>query len=536
MKWLLRGPGATRLLSAMGIEPRRYWLLTDLFGELAERREVMNQLGRDGFTLKVASWLYGFIGAVCCIGFLTHAPTAAKYLLTFVLVTSLMLFFILVSEAGNSLVNPVEGVVLAHQPIDGATYTAAKLTHLLRIVAFLALAMNAVPSAASLLLLKEPFWYYPLLHIAATYGAGLLVALLACALFGWLLLLVPAPRLKSVAQIVEMVPLLGLMFAGQIWPSLARKVGDWLPEGSPWRRNLGISLPVVAVVIAAMGLRALSGDYLIRVASIAHGGGGGRTKPRRSRMGDVVARLLGGPPARAGFAYTARMMRRDWAFRRQLISIIPCAISPAILLAKGVHTDPFSGQFSAVHVIPHVFGIVLFLVAVSMVYGSDHKGSWLFLLTPSGAFAGFARGVYGLLWISVIGIPHAVLLVPLAWYWGVAHALLFAVFSVSVATLYLGLVLRLIDAVPFSKQPVTSRGVYFMGIMFGGSLVISIAVGLQYLLVFRSVTVVAGVTVTLAGAAWFVTRASLDTFTTAMRYNLSIESAEVGSMFQEVDA
>ena len=194
-------------------------------------------------------------------------------------------------------------------------------------------------------------------------GAGLLVALLACALFGWLLLLVPAPRLKSVAQIVEMVPLLGLMFAGQVWPSLARKVGDWLPEGSPLRRNLGIALPVVAVVIAAMGLRALSGDYLIRVASIAHGGGGGRTKPRRSRMGDVVARLLGGPPARAGFAYTARMMRRDWAFRRQLISIIPCAISPAILLAKGVHTDPFSGQFSAVHVIPHVFGIVLFLVA-----------------------------------------------------------------------------------------------------------------------------------------------------------------------------
>ena len=90
---------------------------------------------------------------------------------------------------------------MAHQPIGGATYTAAKLTHLLRIVAILAPALNAAPAGASIVLLKRPFWYYPLIHLAATFGAGLLVALAACALFGWLLRFVPAPRLKSVGRL-----------------------------------------------------------------------------------------------------------------------------------------------------------------------------------------------------------------------------------------------------------------------------------------------------------------------------------------------
>jgi hypothetical protein len=227
-------------------------------------------------------------------------------------------------------------------------------------------------------------------------------------------------------------------------------------------------------------------------------------------------------------------MRRDWAFRRQMISIVPCAISPLLLLAKGVHTDPFSGEFTALHVLPHVFGVVLFFIAVSMVYGGDYKGAWLFLLAPSRAFAGFARGVHGLLWTSVIAIPHAILLAPLIWYWGVAHAALFVAFSVSAASLYLGMVLRVVDGVPFTKQPVTSRGVYFMGIMLAGVFAMSIAVGLQYLLVFRSAPVVIVVTGVIASAAWLVTRASLEAFTLAMQFNLGLESAEVGAVYKEV--
>jgi hypothetical protein len=523
-------------LAALGIDPRRYWLLTDLFGDLSERRELLNQLGRDGITLKISSWLFAAVGGLCCLGFLHPAPTATRFLGSFVVITGLMLGCILISEAGNSLVNPVEGLVLAHQPIDGATYTAAKLTHLLRIVAMLAPALNAVPAGASLLLLERPFWYYPLIHLAATFAAALLVALAACALFGWLLRFVPAARLKSVGQMVEALPFLSMMFAGQIWALLSRYLVLLLPQGSVPRTGVAIAFPVAAVAVTAMGVRSLSGDYMIRVSSIVHGGGGGRVKPRRSRLGALVGRLLGGPPARAGYAFTARLMRRDWAFRRQLILLVPSVISPIVMLAKGIRADPFAGTLTIVHVIPHIFGIALFLIAASIVYGGDYKGAWVFLLAPSGAFVGFARGVYGLLWTSVIGIPHAILLIVLVWYWPLIHAVLFTAFSISVASLYLGMVLRLIDGVPFSKQPVTSRGTYLFGIMLAGGVAIGIAVAIQYLVVFRSVLVVAVVTALVAMTALLVTRASLEAFTVAMRFNLGLVSEEVGPLYTEVDA
>src|SRR5258707_5316772 len=51
--------------------------------------------------------------------------------------------------------------------------------------------------------------------------------------------------------------------------------------------------------------------------------------------------------------------------------------------------DPFSGEFTTLHMIPHIFGIALFMISVALVYGGDYKGAWVFLLAPSGAFAGF---------------------------------------------------------------------------------------------------------------------------------------------------
>jgi hypothetical protein len=327
-----------------------------------------------------------------------------------------------------------------------------------------------------------------------------------------------------------------MIFAGQIWTFLSRQLVRRLPEGTTARTGLAIALAVVSGAVAVKGIRALSGDYMIRVTSIVQGGSGGRVKPRRSRLGDIAARLLGGPPARAGFAFSARLMRRDWAFRRQLVSMIPCVICPIAMLAEDIRANPFNGHFTIVHGIPHIFGLSVFLVATTIVYGGDHKGAWVFLLAPSGAFVGFARGVYGLLWISMIGIPHVVLLVVLAWYWPLIHAVLFTAFSISVASLYLGMVLRLIDGVPFSKQPVTSRGVYLFGIMLAGGVAIAVAVALQYLIVFRSTSLEAVVTAVVTMAAVPVTRTSLDAFTVTMRFNLGLVSEELGKLYTEVDA
>jgi hypothetical protein len=258
-----------------------------------------------------------------------------------------------------------------------------------------------------------------------------------------------------------------------------RQLVRWLPEGTTARTGLVIALAVVSGAVAVKGIRALSGDYMIRVTGIVQGGGGGRVKPRRSRLGDIAARLLGGPPARAGFAFTARLMRRDRAFRRQLVSMIPCVICPIAMLAEDIRANPFNGHFPIVHAIPHIFGLSVFLVATSIVYGGEHKGAWVFLLAPSGAFVGFARGVYGLLW---------------------------------------------------------TRGVYLFGIMLAGGVAIAVAVALQYLIVFRSMSLEAVVTAVVTMAAVLVTRTSLDAFTVTMRFNLGLVSEELGKLYTEVDA
>ena len=133
----LRGPAVSRVLCRFGIDPRRYWLLIDLFGELTDRREMLGHLGRDGISLKMIAIIYAVSTAFLAAIQTLLGVAVRTYVATFLGITALMLFMVLISETSNSLVNPVEGLVLAHQPINGATYTAAKLTHLLRVLGYI---------------------------------------------------------------------------------------------------------------------------------------------------------------------------------------------------------------------------------------------------------------------------------------------------------------------------------------------------------------------------------------------------------------
>lgn len=532
----LRGPRVSRLLVRFGIDPERYWLLMDLFHELSERGEMLDQLGRNGVALETAAWLYFGLSAFMSLMLLVTQTALAAYFATFLILTAVLLLAVLLSEAGNSLVNPVEGLVLAHQPINGATYTATKLSHLLRIILYLVPGLNAVPALAGLFL-KGSAWYYPLVHLAATFVAGLAAALLCCALFGWLVRFIPARRLKAAGQFASTLPFLGMMWLQQIRQFFAHlAVGKWLPAGPAVRWGLAAALGVATVAAVVLGLRSLSADYLIRVSSMTRGGPAAGSNVRTSRIGAVVSRFFGGQPGRAGFAFVSRMMLRDWQFRRQFIPMFVYVLIGLVpLLASGWRTDPFARKFAPMHMLPHVTGILLFFVCILLPYGGDYKGSWLFLVAPSRAIGGFARGVHALLWIDVIVIPHLVLLPLLAWAWGILHAGLFLAYSLAAASMYLALDLRRIDGAPFTRQADASRGSVLLPLMILGAIVVAIAVGIQYFLVFRSPAIVAATTAAIATGAFLVTRASLGAFTISIRYNLGLASAEVGALFKEVD-
>lgn len=537
-EWLrrfIRGPQISRLLAAFNIEPRRYWLLMDLFANLSERGEMLDQLGRDGVALKTVSWLYFAMSALMSLLLLIANPPLVLYISNFLILTSIFLLSVLISETSNSLVNPEEGFVLAHQPINGASYTAAKLTHLARVIFFLVPGLNAIPAFAGLTL-KDARWWYPIVHLAAAFALGFLAALLCCALFGWLIRLVPPQRLKAVAQLVTTLPLLSMIWLGPIREFLGRaRITKWAPSEPIAQWGLIAAFTVVAVVIVALGIRALSADFLIRVSSMTRGGSAAGARVRGGRMGAVVARFFGGQAARAGFQFVSRLMLRDWHFRRQVMPMMLVSlVGLAPVFAGGWRVDPLSGEFTPIHFVPHVFAFVLFYICSFLPYGSDHKAAWVFLLAPSGAIRNFATGLYALFLIHFVLIPHSLLFAFFIWRWGLPHACLFVAYSTAVVLFYLALELRLIDALPFSKPVDAARGALLLPVMLLGGFAMAIAVGLQYFLVFQSPTAVIFAAALIAVAAYFVTRSSLTALEGAMRFNLAVAAEEFRTLYKEV--
>jgi hypothetical protein len=228
------------------------------------------------------------------------------------------------------------------------------------------------------------------------------------------------------------------------------------------------------------------------------------------------------------------MMTRDWQFRRQMITLIPIATMLFMAAAQGIRISPFSGKFTAVHFLPHTLGFAFFMICGAIPFGTGYKGAWLFLLAPAGAFRGVARGVYARLLALVLG-PHLMLLPLLAWYWGIPDAILFLAYSAVASSVYLALELRLIEGMPFTRQPQIAGNPYILLILMAGGLLMAIAVALQYLLIFRSPTVVIAVTAALTVASWMLARSSLDTMEIAIRFHLGMVSNESKGIYTEVN-
>lgn len=528
---------ASAPLRGLGIDPMRFWLLTGLFAQLAARREILTQLGRDGVTLKAAAWMYfvliGFFGLV----FAAARPPVATYLPAFLLVTAFVLLGILLSETGNSLVNATEGLVLAHQPINGATYTAAKLTHLFRILLYFVPGLNAGPAVAGLLL-PDSGWLYPLLHLAAAFAAGFVVALLCCSVYGWLIRFVPAARLKAAGQLAEVTPLLIMVLLPRL-QDVPRGWGwsAWLAADPAAVRVVGAGLGIAALAAVVFGLRSLSADFLLRVSTIVQGGGPVRFKPRRSRLSNLVARLRGGPACRAGFEYLGRMMRRDYQFRRQLLPLLPAmAVFLGGMFARGWGLNPFAGRFSSAHLIPHAIGFLLLWICMLIPFGSHYQGAWIFLTAPGRALGGFARGIHAMLWVRLIAIPHVVLLALLIWRWGPLDGGLFTAFSLSAASLYLGLELRLIGGVPFGRQPQATKAALMFPLLLMGGAAIAAAVALQHFLLFQSRAAVGIAAVLIGGVAVLITRGAVQWLETSIRFHLGMLEQPSAPFFTEIEA
>lgn len=528
-----RGTAFARLLERCGIEPHQYWILVDLFQTLSKRQEVI-RMGSHNQSLRYVVIAWFIMGIAICLLMFANGVSSGVYLLVFVGLTVLALSLLLISEVAENLVNPVEGLILAHQPVNGATWSGAKLTHLVKIVVYVVASVNGVPALVGVFLFYNDVVYFPL-HFAIALGVGLVVALLCCSLFGWLIRFIPVRRLKAAAAMAQMIPMLFWLGFNSLnlwrkkfvsWvasfelPEAWHAVDDAVPGGFPAVLSVvGIAVAIFALVF---GLRALSGDHLIRVSGLMHSGARVRERAwRRWKVGPWIARFTGGQASRAGFEYVRSMMVRDWQFVRLVAVNIPIVIVGFIVMIKyGWEVSPFAPGFAFIHFLPHVFGLVVILTCLSLAYGNDYKGIWSFTIVPDSFLRPFVRGIYALLWLMLVFVPNVICLFVLAWSWGVWNAVFFIVYSTVVASLYLGLGLKLIDGVPFGKQMQPDRSVITFGIMLIYSIALGIAIGIQYL-VFRSLVAVVVLTLVVGLGTYFLTRDTLAGFESRIRFQLN---------------
>ena len=546
---LVRGPVAARILARLGIDPARYWLLYDLFGTLGARQEV-TMLGAD-YSLRSAALLWFILSGLVSVVLVVAGSSPADYLVLFLGLTAFLLAVHLVSEVAENLVNPVAELTLAHQPVSAATWSAAKLSHLLTVVVYLVGGLNGVP-AVSGTLLDNAGWggtlVYPVVHLLAALGVGLVVALLCCSLFGWLVRFVPVGRLKAVAAVAQALPLFAFWVyyfarnapAGQEpgagattleMPAALRAGVEAMPGGL--RGSLAAAGAIVAVGAVGFGLRALSSAHLLRIAGLMRSG---VRAPRRRRRrlpgpGPWVARLAGGPAARAGYEYVRALSLRDWQFLRNT-GMNAAGILAIVLIVPvvGREVSPFrpGDDFALAHALPHALGLATLMACRFLPFGNDHKGAWTFSAAPESSLRPFAAGVHAALWVLLVAAPHLLWLLFFGWYWGLPDAAGFFVFSVAVASLYLAGALRLTDGLPFGRPSPGTRTSLPVSLGIAVLILAGIMVGLQHLL-FRSAVAVGVATLVFAAGAYLLARLTLPGL--ASRIRSSLHRAPSGTMF-----
>ena len=543
---VFRGRAFAGLLERCGIEPRRYRVLVDLFHTLGARQEVA---GMDYGAMHAMMIVWFILSSLISFVMFAAGSTPGMYLVVFLAITVFQVSIVLVAEVSESLVNPVAGLILAHQPVNGATWSGAKLTHLIVVVVYIVTGINGVPALVGVLLPHTDRFVrlvYPPAHFLLALGAGLVVALLCCSLFGWLVRFVPVRRLKAAAALMQTVPMLcifGFSYLREFGAELLRRAdsivlpaawiaaGETMPGGFP--ALLGAAGVAVATGAAVFGLRALSVDHLIRVSGLMQSPTGMRRRRRRRlQVGQGIARVAGGQAGRAGYEYLRCMLLRDWQFRRNMAMLAaPLIIWFILLLVVGREVSPFDAGLAAAYFLPHLFGMTVVFTCRLLPYGNDYKGIWSFGVVPDSSFRPFARGIHASLWLMLIVLPNIFWLLVLAWSWGVTDAVFFIAHSTAVASLYLGLGLRLVNGVPFGKQTPSAAGSPTTGLLLLYPVVLAVAIGIQYLL-FRSAAAVIVSTVVVGLGTYFLTRAELVRFASRMRSSLS--RAASGSMFRHV--
>jgi hypothetical protein len=554
---IFKSKGIAKIGRMLGINVHQYRILLGLFSTLSNRMEFMGLTA--GLNKAVGFYIFGSLLLTLPI---LGNPSMPGYLLLMIGFSMFAILWILLMDAANSIMNPDEASVLAHQPISGATYVAAKLTHILVVVAVIIPALNLIPAIAGLHL-HGSRWFYPLTHLMAAYLAGLFIAFLVCGIYGWLFHFISPAKLKNASLWLQLITFI-LMPAFQQIAIVAsagrlRIVGSFLRSAwMPWRWFVAVGLTghpdypgfsaweafaafLVTCIFIALGLRAFRADYMAKVAGLILGSASIANRPSRMPwLNPLIRTLTGAPSGYGAFSFMSTMLRRDWNFRRQVIPLVlPFFIAPMAAVIGSIRKSPFvTGSFtirdfSMMHLFPHFLGLILAVVCMLVPYTAEPKGASVFVNLPIGKLRPFVRGIYSSLWMP-LAILHLFLLVPCIWFWGPIQSVLFICFSVALTSIYAGLAILLVDGFPFGNafKPSMAKGIPL--IYLAAAIPILFFAAIQWLVFHSAFLVLVSATV-LALLGYAIAHFSLGRLENAVRVNLTQLGFLPTEMFKELE-
>jgi hypothetical protein len=546
-----------KFFESLGINPHQYRLLLDLFAMLGDRMEFMEFKFGLNRAIGWYSAMSVFFALVAFFGI-----SLSGYLFLMITYTLIFMLYLLLMDAANSIMNPDEASVLAHQPIRGATYVAAKVTHLLVIVAVIVPALNLLPAIAGLFI-KGARWFYPSTHLLAAYLAGLFVAFLVCSIYGWLFLIVSPRKLKNAVLGLQLAAVPLMTICNSLAIQGEQRMQQLLPKvlGSswmPWRWFVALGLLghakypgfssweaaaafFITLAFIGFGLRAFRSDYLIKVSAVMQGSAVSKTRPKRiSLLRPLVRKIAGAPSGCGAFSFMNVMLRRDWNIRRQALPVAGMFVFyPLILSISSIHRSPvISGDwsissFSPMHTLPHMLGIGLVILCPLISYTAEPRGSAMFVPLPIGRLRPFVRGIYLSLYMP-LGIIHLLLLAPCIWIWGAVWGALFIGFSAVLVSLYLGLAIVLVDGFPFANTFRPSAGAEFPVLLLLGMIPVAMFAVIQWI-IFHNALLVLGAMIVLAFLSLVVTHFSLGNLEKKVRAQLKLLGIGSPGMFKEME-
>jgi ABC-2 type transport system permease protein len=401
---------------------------------------------------------------------------------------SLSLFFsFLLFSVGSSLLLEYQAIVLSpddyrqlgYQPITSRTFFAARLTSVLLYVWIMTLALGCFPFIASALT-RNGGAIVTIVLIATALLASTTAALLVISVYGWLLTLLPASRLKYALSYLQLAATFLIYASYFLLPRLigqdalrqfsmprtgwvlaipgtwyASLVGIVAGQTTPIQLALAsITLVLAGVAMVASGGR-LSLDYADRLADLMTDStsDAGQSK-QRVRPG----RVFRDGERRAVALLVKGLFRHDMKFRLGVLGIVPLTII-YLLGGFGGHggvTDPFEmgtrrGEPQLVYYAVLFFPTMLRQV---MSRSDGYRAAWIFFATPADtsrlvlAVKDFVLAYFVLPYLAFLGLLLA------WWFRRLDHLVILLVTLALLCHLVLLVQLLLNPELPFS-QPET---------------------------------------------------------------------------------